>query len=147
MAAHEIGQVAVLGHDCRACLAGASKEVGVLRVQETLITDMARLDGRSGYRAISRDGARAGRRARASRRQNGVVELLARVAETGSHVLELEIGKLFEDLLGTPAGRQKVENVAHPDAHSAHAGAPAALGGIHRDPIGDLRDALHGGLA
>ena len=52
-------------------------------------------------------------------------------------ILGLQIRQLLENLVSGQARSEQVEHVADTDAHSADAGAAAALLGINRDSVGD----------
>ena len=57
-------------------------------------------------------------------------------AEGGSDVLELQIGKFFDDLNAREPGRQQIEDVAHADAHAPDTGPAPALRRVHGDSLG-----------
>ena len=49
------------------------------------------------------------------------------------NVLGLQVGELFEDLLGGEPGGQEIQHVGHPDAQAPDAGPAPALLGIDGD--------------
>ena len=70
-----------------------------------------------------------------------MVEAPRGVLKAGSDIRCFEIWILGQDLFRAFPGRQKLENVRHPDAQAPNAGPPAALVGIRRDSV---EEAEHG---
>jgi hypothetical protein len=66
-----------------------------------------------------------------------MVEPARREPERRLEIFGLQIRHLFENLLRGESRGEEVEDVAHPNAHPADAGAAAALLEIDRDAIGD----------
>ena len=62
-----------------------------------------------------------------------MIQLAAGVLQAGLDVFRLQVRQLLENLLrGQPIGEQ-IQDIRHPDAHSANAGVSAALGRIGCD--------------
>jgi hypothetical protein len=62
-----------------------------------------------------------------------MIETTPRVPEAGNNVIELQIGELFDNLLGRQAGGKEIEDIDHSDAEAPNAGASATLLRIDRD--------------
>ena len=64
-----------------------------------------------------------------------MVEPPAGKSKAGRNVFRFEIRQLFQNLLlGESRGKQ-IENINHPNPHSANAGPPPALLRIHRNAL------------
>ncbi len=57
--------------------------------------------------------------------------------QASANVGRLQVGKFLDDLLDPEAVRQEIEDVTDADAHASNARPPAALLGVHGDPLGE----------
>jgi hypothetical protein len=64
-----------------------------------------------------------------------MIQATARITKAGEDIIEFQVGKLGNHLLGSEACREQIENVHDPDAHAADARTTAALLGVHGDSI------------
>lgn len=67
-----------------------------------------------------------------------MIEPARRESQTGFQVTRFEVRQLFQDLLWFESGSEEVEDIAHPNAHSAHARASAALFGVYSNALSDV---------
>ncbi len=65
------------------------------------------------------------------------------IAQTGGHIVALQIGELLYHLIGGEPYRQQIEHVADPNTHPPHTGVSPALVGIHSDPVHQLNGLTH----
>ena len=68
-----------------------------------------------------------------------MTEALARVAQAGLDIFRFKVWKFLPNLSRRKRGRQQLQDVNHPDAHSAHAGLSAALLGVDRYSLSEFR--------
>jgi len=68
-----------------------------------------------------------------------MTEALARVAQAGLDIFRFKVWKFLPNLSRRKPGRQQLQDVNHPDAHSAHAGLSAALLGVDRYSLSEFR--------
>jgi hypothetical protein len=67
-----------------------------------------------------------------------MIEVARRESQARLQVVRLEIRHFVEDLGGSQACREEVENVAHTNSHPADARPAPALLGVYRDSISNL---------
>ena len=68
-----------------------------------------------------------------------MTEALARVAQAGLDIFRFKVWKFLPNLSRRKPSRQQLQDVNHPDAHSAHAGLSAALLGVDRYSLSEFR--------
>ena len=67
-----------------------------------------------------------------------MVEPATGKSQAGRNVFRFEIRQLFENLLLGESCSKQIENIDHPNPHSANAGPPPALLRIHRNTFDEF---------
>jgi len=63
-----------------------------------------------------------------------MINTLRSVLERCLEIRAFEIRQFFEDLLGRELGREQLQDIRHPNPHTANAGAATALLWVDRNP-------------
>ena len=147
VARHQINEVAVFTQDDDTSSTRTLKNDGILRLAEPQIADRHRVDAQRLAHPPSqrrRDLRIDPNDRHGLRGEHRMIQPPTRKAEARRNVFALEIRQLNDDVVDRESRGEQVQDVAHADAHPAHARASAALIRIDGDAVHQLYGVAHG---